>query len=61
MELLDAPRQIPPRLDEFTKLYHALDDALLPDETEKELVMGTVLKAAGGLRNKTGICKKTKG
>src|SRR6516162_7713264 len=30
--------------DEFTKLYRALDAALLPEETEIELVMGTVLR-----------------
>ena len=29
--------------DEFIKLYRALDAALLPEETEIELVMGTVL------------------
>ena len=30
--------------DEFTRLYRALDAALLPEETEIELVMGTVLR-----------------
>jgi len=30
--------------DEFTRLYRALDAALLPEETEVELVMGTVLR-----------------
>ena len=30
--------------DEFIRLYRALDAALLPEETEKELVMGTVLR-----------------